>query len=450
MSESQPSLFEGPLPLGRHDIVVVCARAECGAECHEDDVDKCTGYCPDCGQCPTCGMEFAREEGYDVNGEMNCPDCVHHCEACEFVTTDESEIHSARVDGYLRSRQGYTKQLCEDCSFQCHDCSNWFDKDISDGENASGNRVCLRCAENYSYCDECNATCHSEDMRFLESSETHMCVDCYRNYEDKEESGLYDHDYKPDPIFNRFPGEGENPLFLGWEIECEGKKGRSCNEAIVSLDLDDSSTVYCKLDGSLTHGFEMVSHPGTWKFWQGYDWDFMPGLVELGYRSYDTSTCGMHVHVSKSWVDEKTRYKLLLFFRDNGALISRLARRDLYSSYYAKLNDGSKASLLRYARKPGAEHEARYAALNTKPEHTVEFRLFRGTLNVRSIKRNLALVVALCHFAKNRKPADMKAGNFLTFLCEYGLGVLGEPEATDLRHWVTMAVAGSVQDDKGE
>ena len=67
--------------------------------------------------------------------------------------------------------------------------------------------------------------------------------------------------YKPDPIFY-----GKGPRYLGAELEIDGAGECSENaQEILNLANGDWELIYCKHDGSLDDGFEVVTHPMTLK-----------------------------------------------------------------------------------------------------------------------------------------------------------------------------------------
>ncbi len=55
-------------------------------------------------------------------------------------------------------------------------------------------------------------------------------------------------------------------------------------------------------DNAESDGFEIVSHPMTLDYHiSGIDWlKIFNRAVEMGYRSHNTSTCGLHIHVNRS------------------------------------------------------------------------------------------------------------------------------------------------------
>lgn len=340
-------------------------------------------------ECPNCGGEFLHDEGYDVGGDHHCPDCVIHCEECDSAYVDGAdEIGEAYVGWHYRTRTNITRILCDDCAFTCADCSERFDAGGDTYENSSSDRICERCAENYYTCDDCGCVIHADDTRGNDDGT--YCSDCFR---ESDEDGIYSHEYKPSPEFHAAQGEltTARNVFYGVEIEVEGGSDAS----IVNHD-----AFYCKRDGSLDDGFEIVSHPCTFKWWASQPLDFLPRLSRAGYRSYDTETCGLHIHVSRDAFTTAEIARLAKFFRNSADFIFKVSRRRSREAMnqWARIDSNDDAHL---ERKVNNRYDCfRYEALNLSCAHTLEFRLFRGTINVSAVKRNIAFTHTLCQYAK--------------------------------------------------
>lgn len=394
--------------------------------------------------CPECECEYEPDNSVEVDGIAYCSDCAHSCEECDFVTINENEIYSAYVNGY--SRRSGTKCLCADCSFECADCNDRFANGIDEHTNASDERVCERCNENYYTCDSCATTIHYDDTYRVNDGT--YCEDCGRraereNEEEEEDDDstlIHDYDYKPKVRFQKAIGEvlsHEFPtLFLGWEIEVDGAGESDANVKRAGIEAD--GIIYAKHDSSLDDGFEVVSHPGTIGYWRKFDWGFASKLQRMGYKSYDYKdsddkyTCGMHVHVSRDALTETDICRLLWFFRDNAELVFKLSRRKRSAlNQWAKIDGASYSSL---AEKLQAFSGSRYEAVNLVPHRTVEFRIFRGTLDVASIKRNLALVSALCAFMKT--DCQLTGDEFLRWINCSAESVVGTELAIALSKWI--------------
>ncbi len=80
--------------------------------------------------------------------------------------------------------------------------------------------------------------------------------------------------------------------------------------------------LYCKHDGSIDEGFELVSYPMTLDYHIAtMPWlDILTMAQRLGYLSYQTSTCGLHIHVNRNSfgtteeVQEEAIARVLYFF----------------------------------------------------------------------------------------------------------------------------------------
>lgn len=248
------------------------------------------------------------------------------------------------------------------------------------------------------------------------------CAECECGRDDDDgPGGLRDHDYKPRPQFFDVLPDGTvgvvpwnaTTRFYGIELEAEScgsvtspKKARQHIES-------QWQGLYCKFDGSLADGIEVVSHPFTFRAWaqlaaNGLGWPRY--LQQHRYLSYVTTTCGMHVHVSRAPLAESTIAKLLHFIDYHSETVTLWSRRRpgplnqwariIKSAAYRR--DYAPGGSPHVRRVKGQVYdyngEARYEAINLTNSHTIEFRLFRGTLLERAIMVNLGLCEALIDF----------------------------------------------------
>ena len=89
--------------------------------------------------------------------------------------------------------------------------------------------------------------------------------------------------------------------FYGVEPEADGG-GKSNPKASKLLKLINSKQelIYIKSDNSLSKGIEIVTHPATLQFHQNdMPWEeITDSLKSMHYKSYKTSTCGLHIHIN--------------------------------------------------------------------------------------------------------------------------------------------------------
>jgi len=293
--------------------------------------------------------------------------------------------------------------------FACHDCDNIFSTD--DAHNAYDDySVCGSCVDNFRYSNRHGYYVRDDDEEELEN---------IRSYHTSAESL----GHIPSKYDKRTPR-----VLLGLELEMEIKDNYCRDERAGLLldgigEYDNYRYALCEEDGSLEHGFEMVTaytgldvHAKQLEF-------FKSGL--RGAISHDSDNCGLHVHICKADMSTLHGAKMILFINDqaNQKLIKAIARRD--DSSYAKFKNKqgdkdwlksamtceSKRSQLR-----NLNHD-RYEALNFKNDKTIEFRLFKGSLVYETIMSCLEFTYATWFFTRESSTKNMTIDGFLKFIC---------------------------------
>ncbi|EXG87760.1 putative amidoligase enzyme [Clostridium sp. ASBs410] len=197
----------------------------------------------------------------------------------------------------------------------------------------------------------------------------------------------------------------EDRLYLGVELEIDsGGEDEDKARHICNVMNRESENIYCKHDGSLNDGFEIVTHPCTLDYHKQLDYEEMfEWLVKNKYRSHDTSTCGLHVHINRSFFgeDKLTRdlciSKLLYLFEKYWDKVELIARRS--SNRFARrfLLEEDDTPIDLYAKSQASD---KYGAINLKHKDTVEIRIFKGTLNYNTYISTLEFVCAMVKIAK--------------------------------------------------
>lgn len=116
------------------------------------------------------------------------------------------------------------------------------------------------------------------------------------------DSIIHDYYYKPDPIFY---GKGQPHYGIELEID-EGGEYDDNAERILNIGNRINEHIYCKHDGSLDDGFEIVSHPATLEYHTNtIPWKkILDEALEMGYYSHNSGTCGLHVHINRAALGE--------------------------------------------------------------------------------------------------------------------------------------------------
>jgi len=225
----------------------------------------------------------------------------------------------------------------------------------------------------------------------------------YHRYEEEEEEEEYSliqsYSYRPITSFKYLSSELKSNTeipFLGIELEVENKLNKLKNELMAQQI--DSSHLYFKNDGSLSNGFEIVTHPLSFNWIQANADKFESMLTELknnGFNSYDSNTCGMHIHISKKAFGTWQLYRFMKFFAENKSFIVSISQRKIDQlKKWANIEDNGNDELIYKAKKKDGNN-SRYCAINLQNHSTIEIRIFRGTLNYNSFMKNIEFVNAL-------------------------------------------------------
>ena len=131
----------------------------------------------------------------------------------------------------------------------------------------------------------------------------------------------------------------------------------------------------------------------------------MKKSVSLGYRSHQTSTCGLHIHVNRESFGEtrdeqdEVISRILYFVEHHWNELLKFSRRSEYSMNRWAARYGYEHSPKAILDKAKKGNNGRYAAVNLMNYATIEFRMFRGTLKYNTFIAALQLVNRICDVA---------------------------------------------------
>jgi len=363
-----------------------------------------------------------------MNEHAYCTDCVFVCEDCDDVRDMEQRI----VVGVM--------SYCDDCASYCNRCEDGMDNDSSRTVDRDES-WCEYCWENYSYyCDSCSES-YSGDCTYVQDtpycercyeSECYWCEDCDESFTNDNSCDCRDndndrccrayrnsgtiHDYscKPNP---KFKGTSKHNMYLGFELETEVQSLDS-GARYASSNLD--GIAYLKHDGSIGNGFEIVTHPHTHQEYRENSkllWDTIELLrTKYSARSWDTDTCGLHIHLSrKGFKSGAHLHRFIAFVYHNAPHMMKFAGR---KSRFARFNDvytfdeydRPVFSLKHKVASPAFTPSERYSAVNTQNAHTIELRFFRGTMNTSGVLSALDLAQAMVEYTRDLRLDDVKLG----------------------------------------
>lgn len=366
-------------------------------------------------QCDECGDWFPCDELTETGNGL------HVCESClddgYFCCEDCGEWYP-EADAYeVNPNTRHSRCVCGDCAErnyrQCDDCGGYFDESLIAFSDAYHD-VCTNCSDDWCTCCRCGEVMRVEDAMYDGNSGEYYCSDCAPT------SHLHEYGYKPSPVFGTTDGDdgrpcyyGEAPTF-GVELECDG--GDSVDDAVNDIDRI-TDRCYCKHDGSLSDGYEIVTHPGTLAWHkERFPWsEVCEASVDNGFRSHDTDTCGLHVHVGREQLGGRpieTAAKMSLIMYRLKSWFVRFSRRKGETRWaeYVKPESPLGGDKLTFLRKYYDQLRCdRYRAVNVRNGGTVEIRIFRGTLNPDTVLACLELVSNLALYARDHELEDCLA-----------------------------------------
>jgi hypothetical protein len=361
----------------------ICER--CGEACVTgllSTVDGAERWCPKClsthaVKCAHCGKHGSFDSVKEVVTESGavekwCASCYSSC------STECGHCHRRILNNRLVDVDG--QNWCQACAeahtTACSLCGRRTGRAVDD-PSGDGGQICRNCAENRS-------------------------AGIVLSYHGLPRS--------------RLKFWGESGLYLGFELEAGNAPEAKYHMAAIRVNAIDPGRNHYHLerDGSIPgNGFELVSAPHTLEEHKKFNWaKVVKTMADNGLRSHDCGgRCGLHVHVSRDFLSSNDRVNIDAFVLRNKTFWERIARRT--QSDYA-----------RYLNKPDDQmgnSSERYCAVNFRPNDTVEFRLFRGTLRFTTLMATLEIVDGLCRWVKTRTVDqvlrnDGEVDNFVAWL----------------------------------
>lgn len=315
----------------------------------------------------------------------------------------------------------------------CPQCNRLeFDDEITTSyEDDEFCRVCMD--ESYRYSDYYDAYVSSENSRWAlddDGQEVLVSVDddnfCFN--EDCDRYTHVDYVYEEELIARYHSSKGRmvkqpsawtalKKRYIGVELEVEINRKSSVRpqdkakvlNSIIN-DNERGSNVYFERDGSLNNGFEIITQP------MGLDahakmWGWLNNKdATRSLLSHNTTTCGLHVHISKMGMTKLQIAKIVSFINDpdNEDLVKAVARR--YAEGYCRIKEKKIGT--------AAQSEDRYEAVNITGRETIEFRIFKGSLKYESVLAAIQFSNALVEFCGQAQTSiqDLKSDKFIEWI----------------------------------
>ncbi len=313
--------------------------------------------------------------------------------------------------------------------------SDWSKYYNADGELFNASSLGLKKDKHYRQCHCCKMFSHIAVMHdhpeYPVSDHVGVCPKCYNALIEKTVIRGYDDSNFLPPIPDQTPVRragkiktvAERRLF-GVEVELGFQTGDRVKNAINVWETVGKDFCYIKHDGSITkkqfdngyivknvmkYGFEVVSAPAGINVHR-HRWKALEQCKAFStFRAWDADSCGFHVHVARNALTPLQIGRILVFMNhtNNRYFIEVVAGRA--ANFYTKFIDKKLTDL-------SNQDNDKYLALRTNKEATIEFRIFRGTVNYRHIIRNIEFCDAVCDFCAPCVTSVTELGDFRNFI----------------------------------
>lgn len=285
---------------------------------------------------------------------------------------------------------------------------------------------CKNCyQEKFTSCSRCGKVVkRGEEIR--DRNDCALCCEC-----NKRHWVLPYHGYYPKVEFYG-NNKGNSVPYMGFELEvdCGGENDKKVAKVMPLLNNEEGGKIfaYCSHDGSLQNGFEIITQPATMQYHSSISDVYNRSIQKLkamGYASHETTTCGFHVHFNRDFFGENQDecIRRLIFmtekFWNELCVFARRPERRL-ERYAKKVSDSMEIKEYMEKANRSGRHEYHYYAVNIANDSTIEFRMFRGTLNLNTIMATLQLVNNMAITAKNKTMDEIKAMRFEDLLTTTG------------------------------
>ena len=355
----------------------------------------------------------------------------HHLEEPkEGVFVSKQDILEKMTDEYF---------ICDCCNEICHvdSARDAYDDQVICEDCCDDQYVWSEAMDTYIYCDDtfyymddqeyCDSPVHYEVKRdygwqssvsgnwWSDNEERHETADGYYYAEDEEEdlywcdvdeSWYYSEGNMPEGLIRGYHKRptlqffGEGPKYFGLELECDGSYADGDESDVRHIFDGHMDKFYFNSDGSLSNGFEAITHPMSPTEMLKIDWKKISDRMECREYDNDEDKAGIHIHISRNFFHgEKNIGRLVRMFSENYGDMIKFAQRPRYKAeeWANRVNGTTRQYAMDWYE--NACRAGRYTAVNVRNDNTVEIRLFHSLPDAKHIKSCIQLVDVLTDMA---------------------------------------------------
>lgn len=341
----------------------------------QDILEKMTDeyFICDCCQ-EICHVDSARD-AYD--DRVICEDCC-----------DDQYIWSEAMNTYIYS----------DDAFYYEDEKAYYDSPVH-----------YECKSQYGWRSQVSDNWYSDNEERLETEDGYYYAEGEQDdlyWCSTDEAWYYSEDNMPEGLIRGYHSRpdlkffGEGPKYFGLELECDGSCADGSEDDVRAIFEGHMDRFYFNSDGSLSNGFEAITHPISPSEMLKMDWEQIAKRMDNRYYDNDDETAGIHIHISRNFFHgEKNIGRLVRMFSENFYDMIKFAQRPEYKA--ERWADRVSGSSRQYAIDwyQNARRAGRYTAVNLQNYNTVEIRLFHSLPDAKHIKACIQLVDVLSDMA---------------------------------------------------
>ena len=385
--------------------------------CCDDCKNEQLFYCEKCGEY----HDINNNEMYEIynnNYEVDYLVCskwveyYYYCNKCDRYFKDSDKMINLNNDETC-----YCERCFEDSDhYFCDICEEYYTPDYIAPVyyNHNCNCACENCAGDYvRYCDNCDNAFNENDMEWTDD-DLCLCPTCYeqRNNDTKNKRLSYHGFSNWQKHYGADENENNTKRFYGVELEIDTQEDYTTEKVNeICKKINNKINSICEGDGSLNRqtGIEIITHPSTLKYYYEHYDDFndtFKMLIDNGYLSHDLTQCGLHIHCTRP--SDDVIDKILVVMEHYKSEILKFSRRVNSQMHYCKFlsdynnnKDSEFFKALYYIKKDTTKNIDRYMALNLTNSKTIEFRIFRGTLNTNTFYSCLEFVKNIVELCEN-------------------------------------------------
>jgi hypothetical protein len=374
-------------------------------------------------ECADCGTHAVPHVHINDNAETICSSCAENYATCYHYDTVHKKEDMTLINDEWYSEDAIEQEFVYDitgeliCRDDAHEYYNpvtreteWYHED--DFHN------------HFVTCEQTHEAILKEDA--IEWGGTYFTKRGYGQYRDVVNSyHSADHDYLE---FRKLAHE--NTVFMGIELELEAINTAENPKLYAAAELYDALNMdgdlfYMEEDGSLSNGFEVISHPVTYQYLRKNVnlREIFSKIQNLDLDSRDSNghaVAGLHIHLNRDAADTLTWNKVGLFTQVCQKQLIKFARReksrvDRWAQFDRPIDSKYRALGLGKALKntnydnatPNHRHGSRYKSMNTSTRDgkTYEFRFFSSTVDYKEFVATLQYVNAVIQFCQLRGAA---------------------------------------------